>query len=232
MFVAYNKDLLYMCVQQRFAIHVVCVCVCVCVFVCVTTFCQSRIKSVCWDDCVFRCKTVPLSGWLPVFVATQCLHFQGWWVLYFKGRGFMFLWYVHTCLPNLIVSDCGTPQCAFSLPWDVTSQIDEFIQQKPGEIVCLLHCDLSSNDRQMHLIGMRSKKHRPCFVAEWHCGQNEAGYWKIQNLVLHHKQKKGRVGVGGGVLMCHVLFNMPFMSDSVLPVDCILGDFCKLLFRF
>jgi hypothetical protein len=33
-------------------------------------------------------------------------------------------------------------------------------------------------------------------VAEWHCGQNEAGYWQIQNLVQHHKQKKK----GGGMV--------------------------------
>jgi hypothetical protein len=29
-----------------------------------------------------------------------------------------------------------------------------------------------------------------CAVAKWHCGQNEAGYWQIQNLSPHCKQKK------------------------------------------
>lgn len=69
MSVAYNKDLLYM--------------------LCVTAFCQSRIKSICQDDCVLRCNTVPFSRWLPVFVATQCLHFQGWRVSYILKAGIL-----------------------------------------------------------------------------------------------------------------------------------------------
>jgi hypothetical protein len=153
-------------------------------------------------------------------------------LLYFEGRDFMFLWYVHTCLPNHMVSHCGTPQCAFSLPWDVPSQIDEFIQQRPGDVMHLLQCDLSSDNRQVHLIGMRLlKKHRPCFVMC--CGRMALWTkwsWVLANLKFSPTSlaKKG----GGGVHMCNVLFSLPFMSGSVLPVDCVVGGFCKLLFHF
>lgn len=71
MFVAYSKDLLYM--------------------LCVTAFCQSRVKSVCLDDCVVRCNTVPFGRWLPVFVATLPPLSGLKSLLYFEGRGFMFL---------------------------------------------------------------------------------------------------------------------------------------------
>jgi len=61
----------------------------------------------------------------------------------------------------------NTTVCIFTAMY-VTSQIDEFIQQRPGDILCLLQCDLSSNNKQVHLIGMRLfKKHRPCFVMCW-----------------------------------------------------------------
>jgi len=145
MFVACSKDFLYM--------------------LCVTAFYQLRIKRVCRDDRILRCNTILFGRWLPVFVATQCLHFQGWRVSYIlKAGGFMFLWDVHTCLPNHMASHCVTPHRAFSLPWDVTSQIDEFIRQRPGD-VRLLRCYLSSNNKKVHLVRMRLlKKHRPYFV--------------------------------------------------------------------
>jgi hypothetical protein len=98
----------------------------------------------------------------PVSVATQCLRIQGWTVSYML---IMFLWYVNTCLPNHTVSRCRTPQCARSLPWDVASQIDVFIEQRPGGIVRPLRWDRSNNNGQVYSAGMRLlKKHRPCFV--------------------------------------------------------------------
>jgi predicted tellurium resistance membrane protein TerC len=50
-------------------------------------------------------------------------------------------------------------------------------------------------------------------LAEWHCGQNEAGYWQIQNLVPHHKQKKGVVA--GVCASCAVQFVFLFLVQFV-----------------
>jgi hypothetical protein len=210
MFVAYSKDLLYM--------------------LCVTAFCQSRIKSVCRDDCVLRCNTVPFGRWLPVFVATQCLHFQGWRVSYILKAGVFFCSY-EMFVPAYQTTWCHTVEhhsVHFSLPWDVTSQIDEFIQQRPGNNVRLLRYDLNSSNKKVHLIGIRLfKKHRPCFVAEWHCGQYEAGCRQIKNLVPHHKQKKWAWGCI--CVMCcsiYLLCLVQFYQWAVFLV--IFVSFCSV----